>query len=190
MLKSLDQKITYDLSQELDSFCAKVVVEFLVQSYLDHMYPLLPAVHAPSFLADFKNDRQSYDLKFFALLISVLTATACTLPKAFAGCKELDAFFRFTNRKEMLEAADRLMVQLRPVDYFDDLTLDQWAYSYFMLSANGQQGMMNRAMMHHAQCKAMFKQMNLHRLSTYRSLDNIMQQRAKKAFWMMFTSDR
>lgn len=186
----MDQKITYDLSQELDAFCAKVVVEFLVQSYLDHMYPLLPAVHAPSFFADFKSGRQSHDLKFFALLISVLTATVCTLPSALAGCKELDGSFRFTNRKEMLEATDRLMIQLRPSDYFDELTLDQWAYSYFMLSANGQQGFLNRGMMHHAQCKAMFRQLNLHRLSTYRSLDKITQQRARKAFWMMFTSDR
>lgn len=190
MLRSLDQKITYDLSQELDAFCAKAVVEFLVQSYLDHMYPLAPAVHATSFFADFKNDRQSHDLKFFSLLISTLLATVCTLPGALERCKELDSSFRFTTRKEMLEAADRLTVQLRPPDYFDDFTLDQWAYSFLMMMANAQQGMLNRAMLHKAQCTGMFKQMNLHRISTYHRLDKIEQQRARKALWMNFTSER
>lgn len=166
------------------------MVEFLIQSFFDHLYPLAPAVHIPSFLADVQHNRQSRDLKFFALLISLLVVTVCTLPGAFEKCKELDSAFRFAQRKDMLEAGDRLIRQLSPSDYFDDPTLDQWACYFLLMLANGQQGLFRRADMHHAQAASILQQMNLDRVSTYQSLNKIKQQLGKKALWMNFTTVR
>jgi len=189
-VQNLAQKIESNLSRELESFCAKPVVNFLVQSFLDHLYPLAPAIHIPSFLADFHDNRQSRDLKFFNLLVSLTVVTLCTLSEAFERCKELDTAFRFATRKDMLEAGDQLIRHSSPSDYYDDLSLDQWACHFLMMLAMGQQGLMRRANMHHAQATSIFRQMNLHRVSTYHGLNKIKQQLGKKALWINFTTVR
>ena len=189
-MQDLAQKRACNLSQELELFCATPVAELLIQNFLDHLYPLAPAVHTPSFLADYRNNRQSHDIKFFALLVSVLLSTVCTLSGALDRCKELDPAFRFTSCKEMLEAGDWLIRQLTPSDYYDDLSIDQWACHFLLMLATGQQGLMRRANMHHAQATSILRQMNLHRVSAYRGLDKIQQQLGKKALWMNFTTVR
>lgn len=189
-MQDLAQKRACNLSQELELFCAAPVAEHLIQSFLDHLYPLAPAVHTPSFLADYQDNRQSRDIKFFALLMSVLLATVCTLSGALDRCKELDPAFRFTSCKEMLEAGEWLIRQLIPSDYYDDLSIDQWACHFLLMLATGQQALMRRANMHHAQATSILRQMNLHRVSTYRGLNKIQQQLGKKALWMNFTTVR
>lgn len=166
------------------------MTEFLIQSFLDHLYPLAPAVHTPSFLVDFKDNRHSRDFKFFALLVSMLLATVCTLSGVLDRCKELDPAFRFTTCQEMLEAGDWLIRQLMPADYYDDPTIDQWASHFLIMLATGQSGLMRRANMHHAQATSILRQMNLHRASTYNGLNKIKQQLGKKAIWMNFTTVR
>jgi hypothetical protein len=186
----LIKKTAYDLTHELDTFCARKVVDYLVQNFLDHLIPLTPIVHAPSFIADVKDNRQARDLKFFFLLISVLLGTVCTLPGTFDGCKKIDKSFRFTTRKEMLEAGTSLTVQLRPPNYFDTLTLDQMACSWLLMFAHGQQGMMRRSIMYHSEVTMIIHQMELHRIDTYHGLDKIQQQIRKKALWLNFTTER
>jgi len=166
------------------------VVDFLVQSFLDQLYPLAPAIHTPSFLADLKDNRQSRDLKFLALLISVLVVTLCTLSGAYDRCKELDPAFRYATRKEMLEAGDGIVRHLSPPDYYDDPSLDQWAYHFLLMLACGNTGLMQRAYMHHAQAANVLKQKDLHRVGSYHGLSKIKQQLAKKALWMNFTTVR
>jgi len=189
-VQTLAQKSACNLTQELDSFCSAPVVGFLIQSFLDQLYPLAPAVHTPSFLADLRDNRQSRDLKFFALLISILVATLCTLSGAFDRCKKLDPAFRFSSRKEMLEAGDQLIRHLSPSDYYDNSSLEQWAAHFLLLLATGQQGLMQRANMHHAQATSVLRQMNLHRVSGYQGLSKIKQQLGKKALWLNFTTVR
>jgi len=189
-VQDLAQKRACNLAQELELFCTTPVADSLIQSFLDHLYPLAPAVHIPSFLADYQANRQSCDIKFFTLLMSVLLVTACTLSGALEQCKELDPAFRFANCKEMLEAGDWLIRQLIPSDYYDDLSIDQWASHFLLMLATGQQGLMRRANMHHAQATSILRQMNLHRVSTYHGLDKIKQQLGKKALWMNFTTVR
>jgi hypothetical protein len=178
------------LAHELDTFCSKAVVDFLVSNFLGRMYPLVPVVHIPSFTNDLKNNRQSYDLKFFFLLISMLAATICALPGTFERCKEIDRTLRFTNRRDMLEAAGQLILQLRLPSYFDNLTLDQASCSLMLMFANAQQGLMRRAVMYHAEVTMMIHQMDLHRIGTYHRLNKIDQQRGEKLVWMIFTTER
>ena len=166
------------------------MVEHLIQSYVDHLYPLAPAVHIPSFLADYRNNRQAHDLKFFALLISVLLATVCSLSGEFDRCKEVDPALRFTSCKEMLEAGEWLIRQLIPADYYDDPLLEQWACHFLIMLASGEQALMRRANMHHAQATSILRQLNLHRISGYQGLNKIKQQLGKKALWMNFTAVR
>jgi hypothetical protein len=123
-------------------------------------------------------------------LVSILVATLCTLSQAFDRCKELDHAFRFATRKEMLEAGDRLIRHLSPSDYYDRPSLEQWASHFLLMLATGQQGLMPRANMHHAQATTILRQMNLHRASTYHGLNKIKQQLGKKALWMNFTTVR
>lgn len=189
-VQSLIKKNAYDLAHEVDTFCAKPVVDYLVQSFLDDLYPLTPIIHIPSFVADVKDNRQSRDLKFFFLLISVLVATVCTLPGAFEQCKQLDGSFRFTSRKDMLEAGSQLTCQLRQPDYFDDLTLEQMASTFMLMFAHAQQGMFRRSIMLHSEVTMIIHQMELHLVGTYHKYNKIQQQICKRALWMNFTTER
>lgn len=185
-----DNKNVYDLSRALDAFCPKPPVDFLVQNFMDHLYPVTPAVHKPSFFARLNDERHLHDPVFFSLLLSVLVITVCTLPGMIQSCKEIVRSFTHASRKGMLESGERLILRIRPADYYDVLSLDKWACAYLHVVANGQLNLMRRAMIHHAEAAVMAKELKLHVADAYNGLGHIEQQLRKKALWMQFTCER
>lgn len=157
---------------------------------MDHLHPVTPAVHKPTFLARLSDNQQLHDPAFFSLLISVLVVTVCTLPGMIQSCKENDVSFTHATRKDMLETGERLILRIRPSDYYDVLSLDKWACAYFHVVANAQLTMVRRARVHHAEATFMAKELKLHVADAYTGLDQIEKQLRKKALWMQFTCER
>lgn len=183
-------KNIYDLARALDTFCPRPIIGFLVQNFMDHIYPITPVVHKPTFLANLNDHRQLHDPTFFSVLISVLGVTVCTLPGMIQSCKDIDSNFTHASRKDMLETGERLMLYIRSSDYYDVLSVDKWACAYLHTVANGHLYLLPRAVMHHAEAAAMAKGLKLHVADAYKGLNQIEQQLRKKALWLHFTSER
>lgn len=183
-------KNIYDLAGALDAFCPRVVIDFLIKSFMDHLYPVTPTVHKPTFFARLNDHQQLHDPAFFSLLIATLVVTVCTLPGMIQSCKDIDVSFTHASRKAMLETGERLILRIRPSDYYDVLSVDKWACAYLHVVANGQFNIMRRARVHHAEATVMARELKLHVPDAYIGLGQVEKQLRKKALWMQFTCER
>jgi len=76
------------------SFCSQVVLDAAVQDYLKYLYPVIPVVYIPSFLADLKEDRHACDASALCLLISLCALVGSMLPRRFCSYENLDLSFK------------------------------------------------------------------------------------------------
>lgn len=180
----------YDLPRALEAFCSHQLAMLLVQHFVDHLYPLFPVVHLPTFQTSLEQGTHKRDTSACSLLVSIIVTTLCAIPKMTSICKEADSQFTFMSPREVLEAGERLILQIRPSDHYDMLTLDKWACTYLLTVANAHLGHMQRSIMHHSEATTMVSEMRLHKVETYKTLNAIEAQLSKKALWMNFTSER
>lgn len=157
-----------------------------MKDYLDHLYPLIPIVHRPSFRADLDNGKDLYDNDFQGLVLSICAATMGTLPRKFNEYRSSDTPLRFKTRTEMINKCYDLYLGLRGPDYFDEINFNKWASSYFMQIAFFQIGQHNRQRMIEVEAMQLARLLDLHKISSYDGLDCIQTQLRKKGFWLMF----
>lgn len=185
-----NERNVYDLGRALDAFCSKKISDFLIQNFMDHLYPLTPVVHKPTFFARLNDRAHFHDPAFFSLVISILVTTVCTMPGMMRSCRQLDSSFTHAGRKEMMETGERLILRVRPSNHYDDLSIDKWACAYLHVVANAQLKLVRRALMHHSEANAMARHMGLHTVDAYEGLNHVERQLRKKALWMNFLSER
>lgn len=57
----------------------------IIDLFFGYVYPLTPAVHRPSFMADLKARRDKTDPVFFALVLVVLASTLVQVPRVLVS---------------------------------------------------------------------------------------------------------
>lgn len=65
----------------LDQVVAPPVMDNIIGLFFDYVYPLTPALHRPSFMADLAARRDKSDPVFFALALVVLASTLVQVPR-------------------------------------------------------------------------------------------------------------
>ncbi|KAH9209409.1 beta-glucosidase [Leptodontidium sp. 2 PMI_412] len=169
-----------------DSLCSRPLLNRIMSDYLDHLYPLIPIVHRPTFRADLEKGKDLYDNDFLALMLSISAATVGTIPRKFNEYRNAPNPLRFKTRTEMINHCYDMTLGLRGSDYFDEINFNKWASSYFMQIAFFQIGQHNRQRMVEVEAMQLARLLDLHQISSYDGLDCIQTQLRKKGFWLMF----
>ncbi|PVH81573.1 hypothetical protein DL98DRAFT_170393 [Cadophora sp. DSE1049] len=169
-----------------DNLCSRPLLNRIMSDYLDHLYPLIPVVHRPTFRADLEKGKDLYDNSFLALMLSICAATVGTMPRKFNEYRNAPNPLRFKTRTEMINHCYDMCLGLRGPDYFDEINFNKWASSYLMQIAFFQIGQHNRQRMVEVEAMQLGRLLDLHKISSYDSLDCIQKQLRKKGFWLMF----
>ncbi|ODN98524.1 hypothetical protein L198_03770 [Cryptococcus wingfieldii CBS 7118] len=69
----------------LDQTVPCPTIEKIVNLFFDHIYPLTPCIHRPTFIIDLAERRDRSDPVFFALALNVLAATLVQIPRVLMG---------------------------------------------------------------------------------------------------------
>jgi hypothetical protein len=171
-----------------DKICHRSLYHRMMQDYLDLLYPLVPVVHRPSFLLDLKNDRDTFDSGFLALVVGICAALVGAIPRKFYEYQDWVQPLRFSSRKEMIDCCYEVVFSLRMADYFDTPTLQKWASTYLLNIATYQLGRSNRTLMLLAEASQMARLLRLEDPGSYKDLSCIEIQLRKKAFWITLYS--
>lgn len=168
--------------------CSQAVFEAIMQDYLDIIYPLVPVVHRPSFRSDLRHQRYTTDLTFLSFCFAICGLVLGILPRKFAEYNAIDDSLAFSNRREAVKSIHETILRIRPLEYFDSLTLEKWAISYMIGITNAHLRHVLRARILRAETDTICGELGLNRIATYAGLDCIETQLRKKAFWLNFTS--
>lgn len=173
-------------SSSVEELCSRDLLKRILLDYLEHLYPLIPVVHRPSFRRDLCEDRDLYDSDFSCLVLGLCAATVGTMPNRFKEYKTCATPLRFRTRTEMIRYCYDRSHYMRDHDYFENVSFHKWASSYLLGIALFQIGEHNQARMIEVESMQLARLLGLHQISEYVGLNCIETQLRKKAFWLMF----
>lgn len=159
-----------------------------MSDYLDLIYPVVPVVHRPSFRRDLELERDSYDSDFFLLLLGICALTLAIGSSRFEQYRIIDSTLSFQSPEAMINHCYDLFICHREASYYDSISHQKFAVSYCLVTAFFQIGHHNRSRMLEIEAMQLARLLELHRASTYESLDLVEAQLRKKAFWLIFYS--
>jgi hypothetical protein len=177
---------SYTQTSLVDELCSRDLLKQILSDYLEHLYPLIPVVHRPSFRRDVCEDRDLHDGDFFSLTLGLCAVTVGTMPNRFKEYKTCATPLHFQNRTEMIRYCYDRVHCLRGHDYFENVNFHKWATSYLMGIALFQIGEHNQARMIEVESMQLARLLGLHQISEYVGLNCIEAQLRKKAYWLMF----
>jgi hypothetical protein len=169
-----------------EELCSRHLLKRILSDYLEHLYPLIPVVHRPTFRRDLCENRDLYDEDFFGLILCLSAVTVGTMPNRFKEYKACATPLRFRTRTEMIRYCYDRVHCLRGHDYFESINHNKWAASYLLGIALFQIGEHNQARMIEVESMQLARLLGLHQISQYAGLNCIEAQLRKKAFWLMF----
>lgn len=169
-----------------DELCSRNLLKRILSDYLEHLYPLIPVVHRPSFRQSVCEDRDLYDGDFFGLVLGLCAITVGTMPNRFKEYKSCATPLRFQTRTEMIRYCYDRVHRLRGYGYFEHVNFHKWAASYLISIALFQIGEHNQARMIEVESMQLARLLGLHQISEYAGLNCIEAQLRKRAFWLMF----
>ncbi|RAK79312.1 Zn(II)2Cys6 transcription factor [Aspergillus fijiensis CBS 313.89] len=169
-----------------DDLCEETLFHRIMQDYLDHVYPLVPIVHRPSFQECLRRGRHEEDTGFLALTVAIAAVVVATMPSKFRSYRSHDPPLRFATRREMVRFCYEKNLGLRTSYYFDEINFQKFAASFLLFAAFLQLGDHNRARMLDVESMQFARLLNLHSISAYDGLNSIETQLRKKGFWLVF----
>ena len=84
----------YYRPHRLNDIAPREMLLQIIQLFFDFVYPLMPCIHRPSFMADLSNHREERDPLFFALVMSTVAATLVQVPRGYLPLVERKAVRR------------------------------------------------------------------------------------------------
>lgn len=153
-----------------------------MSDYVDHIHPLIPVVHVPTFRADLAVNRDIGDLDFLCLIVALAVLTVGLLPSKFDDYQALAV--RFGTRTAMINYCSQMCLRLRPADYWDHISHRKWAIAFSLAMGVFQVGQTNQSRMFEAESAQIARLLGIHRTSEYEGLNPIETQLRKKCFWL------
>jgi len=173
-------------SYPTDDLCDRIMLNRILNDYMEDIYPMVPVVHRPSFRQDLSRNKDIYSKDFLGLVISLCAVTVGIMPSRFEEYRAAESPIRFSTRTEMVNYCYQKLMELRGHNYFDEINLQKWAASYLMSIASFQVGQQNRARMIEVEHTQLARLLDIHQISSYEGLNCIETQLRKKAFWLMW----
>lgn len=169
-----------------DRICSRTLWKTILNDYLQHVYPLIPVVHRPTFLQDIAIDRDQWDEEFLGLTVALLVIVVALMPTKFELYQSLSQPIRFESRKAMIYFCYDFLMSMRRSNFFDEISYQKWATSYLVTISFFQIGELNRSRMVEVEAMQLGRLLHFHKVSEYRGLNRIETQLRKKAFWLLF----
>ncbi|XEV07579.1 hypothetical protein FSHL1_012866 [Fusarium sambucinum] len=169
---------------QTDELCPRALFLSIMADYTDHIYPLAPIVHLPTFRTNLATNRDTCDLDFLLLIVSIAALTVGLLPSKFDSYQALAA--RFRTRTAMINYCVQMCLRLRPADYWDHISHRKWAVAYCLSVGVFQTGQINQSRMFDAESMQIARLLGMHLISEYEGLNPIETQLRKKSFWLQF----
>ncbi|RKL36642.1 putative beta-glucosidase I [Fusarium proliferatum] len=167
---------------QTDEICPRSLFMTIMTDYIDHLYPLVPVVHLPTFRADLATNKDATDLDTLLLFVSIVSLTVGLLPSKFDSYHALAA--RFGTRTAMISHCSQMCIRLRPADYWDHISHRKWATAYCLSIGAFQVGQINQSRMFEAESMQLARLLGMHLVSEYEGLNPIETQLRKKSFWL------
>ena len=174
------------LQYPTDNVCSRELLNQIMNDFLQHLYPLIPILHRPTFRMDLERNRDIQDKHFLSLLLALCAATVSIYSEKFHEYQHASTPLRFQTRLEMVDHCYSLSIHLRGPRYFDKVSHGKWAIPYLFYVAYFHIGEHNKARMIESEAILFARLLELHRVSAYSGLNCIETQLRKKAFWLMF----
>ncbi len=171
-----------------DELCPRALIHLIADDYLEFIYPLIPAVHRPTFRANLSANKDVHDPEFLALLFAIVATTIGLLPSRFPYYKSAAtaAYETFNTRVRAVDRCINLCMELRTINYWEQLSQRKWAVCYLLAAAAAQLGQVNRGRMLEVESMQIGRLLGLHRMADYEGLNCIETQLRKKSFWLLF----
>ncbi|KAL5617953.1 hypothetical protein FOVSG1_000175 [Fusarium oxysporum f. sp. vasinfectum] len=167
---------------QTDEICPRSLFMTIMADYIDHIYPLVPVVHLPTFRNDLASNKDITDLDTLLLFVSIASLTVGLLPSKFDSYHALAA--RFGTRTAMISHCSQMCIRLRPADYWDHISHRKWATAYCLSIGAFQVGQINQSRMFEAESMQLARLLGMHLVSEYEGLNPIEIQLRKKSFWL------
>lgn len=175
-----------NLQYPTDDLCSRELLKQIINEFLQHLYPLIPVFHLPTFRANLERNRDIQDKHFLSMLLASCAVTVSISCEKFRQYRSATTPIRFQTRLEMVDYCYSLCIQLRGPRYFDQVSHTKWAIPYLFYLAYFHIGEHNKSRMVESEAILFARLLELHRVSAYSGLNCIEIQLRKKAFWMMF----
>ncbi|VTT72268.1 unnamed protein product [Fusarium fujikuroi] len=167
---------------QTDEICPRSLFMTIMTDYIDHLYPLVPVVHLPTFRTDLATNKDATDLDTLLLFVSIVSLTVGLLPSKFDSYHALVA--RFGTRTATISHCSQMCIRLRPADYWDHISHRKWATAYCLSIGAFQVGQINQSRMFEAESMQLARLLGMHLVSEYEGLNPIETQLRKKSFWL------
>jgi len=175
-----------NLRYPTDDLCNRELLNQIIHDFLQHLYPLIPIIHRPTFLTSLDGNKDIQDKHFLSMLLALCAVTVGIYPGKFREYRCAPTPIRFQTRREMIDYCYSLCVQLRGPRYFDEVSHVKWAISYLFYMAYYHIGEHNKSRMIESEAILFARLLELHHVSAHSGLNLVETQLRKKAFWLMF----
>lgn len=172
------------LMEETQKDGSREAFQLMIKDYLDLLYPLMPIVHRPTFRVDVARERGEHDPVFYSLLLSICAVVVSQLPRRFLDYKAAQWFFEFNTPKQLVMHLEQRIRSLRDKDYFESLTVEKSAISFFLACSYGSLNVPGRMSMYWAEMWVILRSLGANDAHRYVGLGFVEAQLRKKAFWL------
>lgn len=161
------------------------------QDYLNFVYPLIPVVHIPTFLAAVDENRAASNVSFSCLQLSIFSIVIAMVPQRFEHYKNLDETlyynYNITNKWQAVNQSHDIFDLIKASTFYDNPTMETWATTYLFGAAYACLNNPARSNLYRSHAYTIMLSMNFHLVNSYIGLNFIETQLRKKAMWMTLT---
>lgn len=168
-----------------DEFFPSELMSSIIDDFFIYVYPIIPMVHRPTFLKNFRENRHTRDANFFALVLAVCASTIAHHSERLLVYQTAPTPLRIQTSLEVVEYCHTQSVQSRSPRYFDEVSYNKWAIAYLFYTSFYQVGNINKSRILEMEAVLFARLLELHRISAYAGLNCIETQLRKKAFVVM-----
>ncbi|KAL2783959.1 hypothetical protein BJX66DRAFT_317502 [Aspergillus keveii] len=171
--------------------CSPSTWDIVNQDFLTYVYPLIPAVHIPTFLSSLEAHRTLPSRLFACLQASIFAIVNALLPSRFEHYKAVDPILRrdsgITDKVQAVFRTHDVFDLIKGPELQDKPSLTSWATMYLFGAAYASLNLLHRSGMFRSHTYAIMLSMNLHLVKSYAGVNPIETQLRKKAMWLTLT---
>ncbi|KAL3483617.1 hypothetical protein BJX62DRAFT_244733 [Aspergillus germanicus] len=171
--------------------CSPSTWGLVSQDFLTYVYPLILAVHIPTFLSSLAAHRTLLNRLFACLQASIFAIVNALLPSRFDHYKAVDPTLgrndRITDKVHAVFRANDVFGLIKGPELQDEPNLTCWATVYLFGAAYTSLNLLHRSVMFRSHTYTIMLSMHLHLIKSYAGLNPIETQLRKEAVWLTLT---
>lgn len=169
----------------IEHLVSEATLRTIIADYLDHVYPILPLIHIPSFTAAFQARLYNTDAAFFRLCVTLCAVTAASIPRRFESYNAL----QYKDVGQLFDRASHLVlvsrIQAEP-EFQNRPTMGTMIVSVLLAMAAHYAGRPNAGWAFASEAVQFFRALQLYKRDAYAGLGVVEAEMCKRAFWVLY----